>query len=187
MQQPCSGFVTLAAICLLGRRRLVKPPAQTPLMPAGSLKVRIGLPTSRLSVQQQAVAPQQQEPPKACPASLQQGCSGLEAAGSVVQAVRQLPTAAPFCSPVTDAAAPGYSLVVSHPMDLGTVQRRLQERGYTTAGEARTVLLGGLLSGRWCTACPAAVHKYRSACPASGDWRRQPSTKVPVLVNKVAF
>ena len=92
------------------------------------------------------MAPKQQEPREAGPPLLQQGSSDLEAAGSVVQAVSQLPTAAPFCSPVTDAVAPGYSSVVSHPMDLGTVQRRLQERGYHTAGEACTVLLGGLLS-----------------------------------------
>ena len=64
----------------------------------------------------------------------------------MVQAVRQLPTAAPFCSPVTDAVAPGYSSVVSNPMDLGMVQRRLQERAYNTAGETCTVL-----PGRCCT------------------------------------
>ena len=93
------------------------------------------------------MAPQQQAPREEGPASLQQGSSGLETAGSVVQAVRQLPTAAPFCSPVTDAVAPGYSSVVSHPMDLGLVQRRLQERGYNTAGEACTVFQVGQLSG----------------------------------------
>ena len=46
-----------------------------------------------------------------------------------MQIMQQL-EAALFSAPVSDADAPGYSKVVSRPMDLGTVKSRLQRKQY---------------------------------------------------------
>lgn len=42
----------------------------------------------------------------------------------------QQPEAVLFSAPVSDADAPGYSRVVSRPMDLGTIKGRLQRKQY---------------------------------------------------------
>lgn len=50
----------------------------------------------------------------------------------IVQKIMKEPHANLFASPVTDEIAPGYSAVVKEPMDLGTIQRKLQKRVYKT-------------------------------------------------------
>ena len=42
----------------------------------------------------------------------------------------QQPEALLFSAPVSDADAPGYSGMVSRPMDLGTIKGRLQRKKY---------------------------------------------------------
>ena len=37
-----------------------------------------------------------------------------------------------FAWPVTDQIAPGYSLVIGHPMDLNTMKRNIENNVYTT-------------------------------------------------------
>ena len=44
--------------------------------------------------------------------------------------IMQQPEAVLFSAPVSDADAPGYSKVVSRPMDLGTIKSRLQRKQY---------------------------------------------------------
>ena len=77
----------------------------------------------------------------------------------------QQPEAALFSAPVLDADAPGYSSVVSRPMDLGTIKGRLQRKKYLHPAEVyadiRQVLrCAALLSqalcglGNSCTAGP---------------------------------
>ena len=39
-----------------------------------------------------------------------------------------------FSSPVSEEEAPGYSLVVQNPMDLGTVAEKLKSGEYSSAG-----------------------------------------------------
>ena len=49
--------------------------------------------------------------------------------------IMQQPEAALFSAPVSDADAPGYSSVVSRPMDLGTIKGRLQRKKYLHPAE----------------------------------------------------
>lgn len=44
--------------------------------------------------------------------------------------VMQQPEAMLFSAPVSDADAPGYCSIVSHPMDLGSIKSRLQRKHY---------------------------------------------------------
>ncbi len=44
--------------------------------------------------------------------------------------IMQQPEAVLFSAPVSDADAPGYSRVVSRPMDLSTIKGRLQRKQY---------------------------------------------------------
>ena len=49
--------------------------------------------------------------------------------------IMQQPEAALFSAPVSNADAPGYSSVVSRPMDLGTIKSRLQRKKYLHPAE----------------------------------------------------
>lgn len=50
--------------------------------------------------------------------------------------VLALPEAAPFATPVSDEVAPGYSSIVTRPMDLGTVRNGLHRREYAHTADA---------------------------------------------------
>lgn len=47
----------------------------------------------------------------------------------------QQPEATLFSAPVSNADAPGYSSIVSRPMDLGTIKSRLQRKKYLHPAE----------------------------------------------------
>ena len=59
----------------------------------------------------------------------------LVRASQVVRAVLKLKVALNFAVPVREEWAPGYHLVIQHPMDLGTVAARLAAGQYANAGE----------------------------------------------------
>ena len=65
--------------------------------------------------------------------------SELARASQVVRAVLKLKVALNFAVPVREEWAPGYHLVIQHPMDLGTVAARLAAGQYANAGEPADV------------------------------------------------
>ena len=62
----------------------------------------------------------------------------------MVARLAKLKSAAPFMEPVMDAQVPGYSRVVSQPMDLSTVLARLTARSYAAPGRAGLLRSWGL-------------------------------------------
>ena len=58
----------------------------------------------------------------------------LSKAQKVVKGLTKLKVAAAFSTPVSEEDAPGYSLVVQNPMDLGTVLKQLKNGEYSSAG-----------------------------------------------------
>lgn len=51
---------------------------------------------------------------------------------SIHQLIEKKDTQQFFAWPVTDQIAPGYSHVISHPMDLNTMKRNIENNSYTT-------------------------------------------------------
>lgn len=62
----------------------------------------------------------------------------LQAAVQALDSVLAGPVMKPFISRVTEKIAPGYSEVITHPMDLTTVRSKLERPGgYTSAEDAK--------------------------------------------------
>ena len=81
----------------------------------------------------------------------------LQAAHRAISSVLANPAAKPFASKVTDKIAPGYSEVISRPMDLGTIQSKLEKaEAYSSPQDVKADI--ALVSS-----CHASQH-HRQTC-----------------------
>lgn len=53
-----------------------------------------------------------------------------------------------FAFPVTDAIAPGYSMIIKHPMDFGTMKEKIAANEYKSVTEFKVNQLCSWSSGR---------------------------------------
>lgn len=67
--------------------------------------------------------------------ALQTEHAHLKLAQKVVKGLTKLDSAAPFLTPVSEEAAPGYHSVVKESMDLGTVLNKLKIGAYSSLGK----------------------------------------------------